>query len=307
LFNNSGSTGGSANLTFNLNQNLFAFGTNTLFANATSGRVGIGTSSPTNFVHINDTAATGTGLRVDGGGGGAAIATFARTVGATGSSVDINASGNDPQIKFTRLSAGTYVIGVPSDGSLRFTSNNSVGIANDRVVITPAGNVGIGITNPTSNLHVIGTANVSANLTVGAGSAAAPAITTAGDNNTGIFFPAADTIAFGEGGVEVLRIANTSNVGIGTSLPTSNLHVIGTANVTSNLVSGNIISTGTITETVNSVQYLVASAFDVGTSPNQIPLNQYLGTMAYQDSVAVSITNLTVAGEYFGTIGGGTY
>jgi hypothetical protein len=42
--------------------------------------------------------------------------------------------------------------------------------------------------------------------TVAAGSASAPAITTDGDTNTGIFFPAADTIAFGEGGAEAMRI-----------------------------------------------------------------------------------------------------
>jgi hypothetical protein len=33
-----------------------------------------------------------------------------------------------------------------------------------------------------------------------------PAITTTGDTNTGIFFPAADTIAFTEGGGEAMRI-----------------------------------------------------------------------------------------------------
>jgi hypothetical protein len=38
--------------------------------------------------------------------------------------------------------------------------------------------------------------------------------------NTGIFFPAADTIAFSEGGVESMRIDSSSNVGIGTSSPT---------------------------------------------------------------------------------------
>jgi hypothetical protein len=37
------------------------------------------------------------------------------------------------------------------------------------------------------------------------GSASAPAITNDGDTNTGIFFPAADTIAFAEGGVECAR------------------------------------------------------------------------------------------------------
>jgi hypothetical protein len=43
-------------------------------------------------------------------------------------------------------------------------------------------------------------------LTVGAGTVSLPSITTTGDTNTGIFFPAADTIAFTEGGVESMRI-----------------------------------------------------------------------------------------------------
>jgi len=39
------------------------------------------------------------------------------------------------------------------------------------------------------------------------------------DSNTGMFFPAADTIAFAEGGAEVMRIDSSGNVGIGTSSP----------------------------------------------------------------------------------------
>jgi hypothetical protein len=55
------------------------------------------------------------------------------------------------------------------------------------------------------------------------GTASAPSITNTGDTNTGIFFPAADTIAFTEGGVESMRIDANGNVGIGTSSPTSPL------------------------------------------------------------------------------------
>jgi hypothetical protein len=71
-------------------------------------------------------------------------------------------------------------------------------------------------------------------LTVGgiashaAGSAAAPTITATGDTNTGIFFPAADTIAFAEGGAEVMRIDSSAQVGIGTSSPSGRLHVANT-------------------------------------------------------------------------------
>jgi hypothetical protein len=47
------------------------------------------------------------------------------------------------------------------------------------------------------------------------GSASTPAITVTGDTNTGIFFPAADTIAFGEGGAEAMRIDSSGRVLIG--------------------------------------------------------------------------------------------
>jgi hypothetical protein len=50
------------------------------------------------------------------------------------------------------------------------------------------------------------------------GSAATPAVQ-GSDTNTGMFFPAADTIAFAEGGVEAVRMDSSGNVGIGTTTP----------------------------------------------------------------------------------------
>jgi len=52
---------------------------------------------------------------------------------------------------------------------------------------------------------------------VGTGSTSAPSITPSGDSNTGIFFPSADTIAFGEGGAEVARIDSSGRLLVGTS------------------------------------------------------------------------------------------
>jgi hypothetical protein len=61
--------------------------------------------------------------------------------------------------------------------------------------------------------------------TVQAGTVSAPAITTTGDTNTGIYFPAADTIAFTEGGVESMRITSGGQVLINTTTTGSTLTV----------------------------------------------------------------------------------
>jgi hypothetical protein len=77
-------------------------------------------------------------------------------------------------------------------------------------------------TASTGNFTTLGATGVA---TFSAGSVSAPAITTTGDTNTGIYFPAADTIAFSEGGVESMRIDASGNLGIGTSSPSNILHV----------------------------------------------------------------------------------
>jgi uncharacterized protein YaiE (UPF0345 family) len=59
------------------------------------------------------------------------------------------------------------------------------------------------------------------------GTALLPSITNIGDLNTGMWFPAADTIAFSEGGVEALRIDSSGKVGINTTTMQSTFNVQG--------------------------------------------------------------------------------
>ena len=63
-----------------------------------------------------------------------------------------------------------------------------------------------------------------------------------------------------------------------------NLDVL-TRNIYSSLTS-NVTFGNTIRETVSSVPWPVVSQPDIGTDPNQVPLNGYLGTLAFQDQVS---------------------
>ena len=74
---------------------------------------------------------------------------------------------------------------------------------------------------PTSSLSLNSTTGTISLFSSGTGTAATPAIQPTGDTNTGIFFPAADTIAFSEGGAEAMRIDSSGNVGIGTNNPST--------------------------------------------------------------------------------------
>jgi hypothetical protein len=74
----------------------------------------------------------------------------------------------------------------------------------------------------------VGTAQIQNGVTVNFadGSASAPSITNDGDTNTGLFFPAADTIGFAEGGAEIARFDSSGNFAIGTSSVGMGLQVV---------------------------------------------------------------------------------
>jgi len=82
---------------------------------------------------------------------------------------------------------------------------------------------------PISAAATVGTTlAVTGVTTVAAGSAAAPSVVSVtGTADTGVFFPAADTVAYSTAGAERLRIGSTGNVGIGTTSPGQKLDVSG--------------------------------------------------------------------------------
>ena len=80
------------------------------------------------------------------------------------------------------------------------TTNVNINIANSSATFTTANITTANIT----------TANITGVATFSTGSAALPSITTAGDPDTGIYFPSANTIGFTRGGVEVGRFDSNS-------------------------------------------------------------------------------------------------
>ena len=140
----------------------------------------------------------------------------------------------------------TFTGNVSVAGTLTYddvTNVDSVGLITARSGIDITGGGGLNLTGGagiiTATRYRVGTAatldasglSVSAGvvttttLRIGAGSTAAPSITPTGDTDTGIFFPSADTIAFGEGGSEAARIDSSGRVGIGSTAPSGRLDV----------------------------------------------------------------------------------
>ena len=121
--------------------------------------------------------------------------------------------------------------------TVNFTLSRSVNSVNDIEVIVnnveqiPSGYSVSGTTLTFSVAPSSGTSNVyvrylsttllsvaptqGSSMQFGIGSAALPSISFTGDTNTGIFLPAADTIAFSEGGVEAARLDSAGNMGLG--------------------------------------------------------------------------------------------
>mgnify|MGYP000580762238 CR=1 FL=1 len=184
--------------------------------------VGIGTTSPTTKLHIDDDASSGTGLKVTGGGGGGPLATFTRDVGSSGT-IAINSSNGDPQISFASA-ANTFALGA-NGSTFEIADNASLG-TNPRLSITSAGNVGIGTTSPTELLEVDGNIKLGdggARDIIGPTNESLRILANPNASTEGIIFST-------DGGTTTeMFIQDGGNVGIGTNNPSSELHVESTS------------------------------------------------------------------------------
>jgi hypothetical protein len=121
----------------------------------------------------------------------------------------------------------------------------------------------------------------SGNVVLQVGSASTPALQPSGDTNTGIFFPAADTIAFAEGGVESMRITNggyfkASNSGSYASTSSSSHEFTTDAALTPALLvrntsatySSDVLRITSDRNTTNGTYYLIAARNGNGAGNN---------------------------------------
>jgi hypothetical protein len=165
-----------------------------------AGNVGIGTTAPNATLEVLK-GSEGEYLRVGGGNSAARSLIFTSSTGGSsnGALHTINAASGEGVIALATAST-------------------------ERLRITAAGNVGIGTSSPATTLDVNGDVTIT------------DKIIHAGDTNTAIRFPAADTVTIETDGVERLRVDSGGRVGIGTN-PILRLHVAAASSSTSTTIA----------------------------------------------------------------------
>lgn len=201
----------------------------------TSGNVGINMTSPSARLHVS--GASSTQVKIEGteadlwlvsNGGGAGVWRF---LGSTGESTK--------RFRLYDNDNARDVFNVYSNGNPIF----------------PFGNVGIGTTDPNYKLRVEGSVGINGTTipianntyTLGGGSnkwsqiwgaryfaddgsASAPGYAFAGDQDSGLWKPGDGILAISTNAVERMRINDSGNIGIGTTVPSSSVHIYTTDN-----------------------------------------------------------------------------
>jgi hypothetical protein len=154
-----------------------------------------------------------------------------------------------------------------------------------------------------------------------AGSASAPSITANGDTNTGLFFPAADTVGIATGGTERARVDSSGNLGLGVtpatwSTPAFNfgsnavgsLSVIGVTTTLGNNINFNGGYKYTTTAAVGVYQISNNSHIwynaPSGTAGNAITFTQAM-TLDASGNLGLGTTSPAISGYLLANIKGG--
>ena len=161
--------------------------------------IGIGTSSPSSLLHVNNTADSANGIII-------------QNSSASGSA--------DSYVQF-KTSSADVIMGIDATGTDVFKISNSTALGtSDVLTIDSSGNVGIGTTSPSAPLHVVG------NSYVQSGTLFTDAITAFSGSSLNINAGSSHFSAIVNAS-ERMRIDSSGNVGIGTTSPSKQLTVSG--------------------------------------------------------------------------------
>jgi hypothetical protein len=196
------------------------------------GNIGIGTVTPSGKLHVSGTiiasGGNSTNWNTAYGWGNHAGAGYITNYISNGITIAGN-DGSNQNIVFEN--DGAPVADITWDDlndrlqinalQVNITAENGLIVETDSPIqFNPngGGNVGIGIVNPTSKLHVAGDILATGSFIGGSGTASLPSFEFINDPDTGLFSPSANTLAISTSGVERLRIANNGSISMSGSL-----------------------------------------------------------------------------------------
>ena len=289
-----------------------------------TGNVGIGTTSPTQLLHVNSTTANPTGIGLQNSqryysvrSNNFSLVFTDETVGSE--RMRITSDGNvgigttSPSEKLHIAGGGSGNVRLDSGGTYYGTNVQAISSAGLKIgnddfsgyaYFHNDGNVGIGTTSPGSKLAVAGEIRTSE------GSDYTTISTSGGDTIFGNISSGANNIRIFNGGSERMRITSAGNVGIGTTSPNTALEVDGAISTTTSDYAQGTTGSRLLLETSgsgNTHSYIQAQSSGGTSSAEDLALQLYggnvgIGTSSPSEKLAVNGNASISGGIYVGGV-----